>query len=55
MELLKNKWNNFTVYRKLNSLWQEYKKVSHLQNHPEALEKLNAFLDHGQEAFRQYI
>lgn len=31
MEILINKWKDFTAYKKLKKLWNEYRKVSHLK------------------------
>jgi hypothetical protein len=33
------------AYKKFKSLWNDYKKVSHLENDPETLKKFKKFLD----------
>ena len=44
MEVLKKKWKKITAYKKLKTLWNDYKKVSHLESDPETLNRFKKFL-----------
>lgn len=37
--MIKQKWKNFTLQKRIKDLWDDYKKVSHLENDPETLLK----------------
>lgn len=55
MELIINKFKNIQTYRKLNSLWSQYKQVAHLENNTETYIRLKKFLDHAQKTIQEYI
>ena len=44
MDSIKQKWKNYALQKKLKDLWDDYKKVSHLEDDPETLIKYSIFL-----------
>ena len=55
MDLIKNKWKNYTAYRKLNNLWSDYKKIAQLNNDSETLVRFKKFLDQAHKIIQEYI
>ena len=39
MDLIKQKWKNFSYQKRLKELWEDYLRVSHLKDDPNTMKK----------------
>ncbi|KAM3140125.1 hypothetical protein pb186bvf_007678 [Paramecium bursaria] len=55
MDSIKQKWKNYALQKKLKDLWDDYKKVSHLEDDPETLMKFKIFLEQANQTIKTII